>query len=221
MTNELRIGRTLAIPFAILAIFLIANPRTCKRTLVRSNAVVTTSSAAEPTGGGLIINSNVGAPHRQAVVNYPQGLDAARLQYLVEIDSQFAAPKTMACPKAKGQVASTDVCTVLTQRGYAEYSADGPLVLTREGILKLTGVTEMSDSWIVPVGQRKFISVERLDDTGDGKFLATVRWQWQPNEIGGSLLGRAQDHTLSAEFAGGVGHWVMNRYVKPPDNDWR
>ena len=125
----------------------------------------------------------------------------------------------MSCSKARGR--STDLCTVLTQRGYAEYSADGPLVLTREGVLKLNGVTEMSDGWIVPVGQRKFVSVERLDDTGDGKFLATVRWQWQPNEIGGSLLGRAQDHTLSAEFAGGVRHWVMNRYVKPPDNDWR
>src|SRR4029077_2508957 len=178
------------------------------------NAVVTTSSASASTGGGLIINSNVGAPHRQAVVNYPDGLDAARLQYLVEIDPQFAAPKAMPCPKARGQ--STDLCAVLTQRGYAEYSADGLLVLTREGILKLNGVTEMSDSWILPVGQRKFVSVERLDDTGDGKFLATVRWKWQPNEIGGSLLGHAQDHTLSAEFAGGVRHWVMNRYVKPP-----
>jgi hypothetical protein len=221
MTTEFRIGRTLAIPFAILAIFLIANPRTCKRTLVRNNAAVTTSSASEPAGGSLIINSNVAAPHRQAVVHYPEGLDAVRLQYLVEIDPQFAAPKTMPCLKAKGQTASTDLCTVLTQRGYAEYSADGPLVLTREGVLKLNGVTEMSDSWIVPVGQRKFISVERLDDTGDGKFLATVRWQWKPNEIGGSLLGRLQDHTLSAEFAGGAGHWVMNRYVKLPDTDWR
>jgi hypothetical protein len=219
MTTEFRIGRTLAIPFAILAIFLIANPRTCKRTLVRNNVAVTTSSASEPRSGGLIINSNVAAPHPRLVVNYPNGLDAARLQYLVEIDPQFAAPKTLPCPKARGQ--ATDLCAALTQRGYAEYSADGPLVLTRDGGLKLNGVTEMSDSWIVPVGQRKFIFVERLDDTGDGKFLATVRWQWQPNDIGGSLLGRAQDHTMSAEFAGGVGHWVMNRYVKPPDNDWR
>ena len=219
MTTEFRIGRTLAIPFAILAIFLIANPKTCKRTLVRNNVAVTTSSAAEPKGGGLIINSNVAPPQQQAVVNYPDGLDAARLQYLVEIDPQFAAPKTLPCPKARGQ--ATDLCTVLTQRGYAEYSAEGPLVLTREGILKLNGVTEMSDSWMVAVGQRKFIAVKRLDDTGDGKFLATVRWQWQPNEIGSSLLGHAQDHTLTGEFAGGVGHWVMNRYVKPPDNDWR
>src|SRR5438552_9622798 len=93
MTTEFRIGRTLAIPFAILAIFLIANPRTCKRTLVHNNAVVTTSSASEPSaGGGLIINSNVSPPHRQAVVHYPEGLDAARVQYLVEINPQFAAP---------------------------------------------------------------------------------------------------------------------------------
>jgi hypothetical protein len=219
--TEFRIGRTLAIPFALLTVLLIANPRTCKRALVRSGAQVVPSNASDPTSHGLVINSNVASPNRQAVVNYPEGLDAARIQYLVEIDPQFAAPRTMPCPKAKAEAARAELCTVLTQRGYAEYSPAERLVLTRDGTLKLNGLTETSDGWTIPIGQRKFISIERLDDSGDGKFLATVRWQWQPNDLGGSILARAQDHTLSAEFGGGVGHWVMNRYVLPPDNEWR
>jgi hypothetical protein len=219
--TEFRIVRTLAIPFAFLAVVLIANPRTCKRALVRSNAQVIPTSTSESTSGGLVINSNVPAPHRQTVVNYPEGLDAARIQYLVEIDPQFAAPKTMPCPKAKAEAVHTDLCTVLTQRGYMEYSPADRLVLTRDGVMKIDGATEMADRWMIPVGQRKFISIERLDDSGDGKFLAAVQWQWQPNDIGGSLLTRARDHTLSAEFGGGVGHWVMNRYVQAPDTDWR
>lgn len=223
--SDLRIARTLAVPLGLLALLLIANPRTCGRFLGRGNAVpvaaTATATSPEAKGSGLIINSDVPAPHRQTFVRYPPGLDAGRIQYLIEIAPQFAEPELMPCPKTPTDENQSPILAELLRLHYVQRNADGTITPTRDGIVNVNGAVDSPAAWSVPVGQRKFVSIDKGDDTGDGKYVVFVRWRWDPNAIGKELLPHPEDHMLSAEFAGGEHHWVLNRFVQGPDHDWR
>ena len=223
--SDLRIARTLAVPLGLLVLLLIANPRTCGRFFGGGNArpvaATATGTSPETKVTGLIINSDVPAPRRQAVVQYPPGLDAARIQYLIEIAPQFAEPKLMPCPKTPTDERQSPILAELLRLHYVERNADGTITPTRDAIVNVNGAVDSPEAWSVPVGQRKFVSIERVDDPGDGKYLALVRWRWDPNAIGKALLPHPEDHSLSAEFGGGEHHWVLNRFVQAPDSEWK
>jgi hypothetical protein len=210
--TETRVLRTLAVPLAIAVIFLVFTPRLCSRAISKQHPVVLAPS--RPAASGLVISSSTPAPLGGREIHLPPGLEAARIQYLVEINPTFAAPMTMA---------ATDlpVTKILLERHYIELRPDGTLGPTREGLINVNGAVDSPNGWMVPVGQRKFLGIDAVDDTGDGQYNVTVRWRWEPTSIGASLLPRPQDHHLKAQFAGGERNWVLARYVDAPDRDFR
>jgi hypothetical protein len=208
--NEVRFVRTLAVPLAIAFIFLVFTPKLCERAIVdaRKRQV---ANPVKPSPSGLVIQSSTPAPDRPANVTYPAGLDAARVQYLIEIDSTFSAPMIMTA------TAGAPITQVLLDRQYI----DANLAPTREGLINVNGAVQASDGWRVPVAQRKFVSVDSIRDAGDNRYDLWIRWRWEPTAVAAPLLRKPVDHHLKAEFAGGDRTWVLARYVEPPDSELR
>ncbi len=214
--TEPRIFRTIAVPLGIAVLFLVLTPKLCQRAVVQATArrpIVQTST--EPSRAGLVIASSTPAPGRSTDFHFPDGLDAARIEYLVEIDQAFATSSVM--PVTEG----APITQELLRRQYVEKHPDGTLVPTREGVMNVKGATDSADGWIVPVAQRKFASVESIDLAGDGRYNVTARWRWEPTAIGATVLPRPADHHLTAEFVGGKGHWVLSRWIREPDRELR
>ncbi len=210
--SELRLFRTLAVPLGIALIFLVFTPKLCQRALVTAKVKQPVpATPGEPAASGLIISSSTPAPGTPMNLRFPPGLDAARIQYLVEIDQTFAAPAAMAATDA------SPVTKVLLDHQYIEKRPDGTLGPTREGLINVNGAVDSPAGWIVPVARRKFVSIASIDDAGDGTYNASIRWRWEPVPLFGSLLPNPGDHSLAAEFAGGEGHWALRRFVKEPD----
>jgi len=210
--SELRLFRTLAIPLGIALVFLIFTPKLCQRALVTAKVKQPVrTTPGEPAPSGLIISSSTPSPATPANLRYPPGLDAARIQYLVEIDQTFAASAAMPATE------NAPVTKVLLDHHYIEKRPDGTFGPTREGLINVNGAVDSPAGWIVPVARRKFVSIASIDDAGDGAYNVSVHWRWEPVPLFGSLLPKAEDHLLTAEFAGGEGHWTLRRYVKEPD----
>jgi len=153
----------------------------------------------EPPPAGLRINSAPpAAPH--AIVTYPEGLDAEHLQYLIEINQQFAAPKMMSFDKASDDNA-------LVKLGYVEKQGD-TRTFSREGLLHVSGAIDQGTSWSVPVAKRAFVRVTKLDcgaDTCSAEFL----WQWQPNEIGTAARVITEPFPAVATLNASDHHWLL------------
>ena len=210
--SELRLFRTLAIPLGIALIFLVFTPKLCQRALVKPKVKqAVPSTTGEPAASGLIISSSTPAPGTAANLRYPPGLDAARIQYLVEIDQTFAAPAAMPATE------NAPVTKVLLDHQYIEKRPDGTFGPTREGLINVNGAVDSPAGWIVPIARRKFVSIASIDDGGDGLYNVSARWRWETPPLFASMLPKADDHLLTAEFAGGEGHWALRRYVKEPD----
>jgi hypothetical protein len=211
--SEVRLFRTLGVPLAIAFIFLVFTPKLCERAIVNARQRQTMPAAATvaPSPSGLVISSSTPAPGNRANVSYPPGLDAARIQYLIEIDQAFAAPMRMAATETSA------ITKILLDRGYIDKS----LAPTREGLINVNGAVQSPEGWTVPVAQRKFLGVDGIDDAGDNRFDVWVRWRWEPTSLGASLLPKTVDHRLKAQFAGGERNWVLDHYVERPDNGLR
>jgi hypothetical protein len=208
--SEVRLVRTLGVPLAIAFIFLVFTPKLCERAIVNARQRQTTATVA-PSTSGLVISSSTPAPGNRADVHYPRGLDAARIQYLIEINQAFSAPMTMSA------TATASITKALLDRQYIDKS----LAPTREGLINVNGAVQSPEGWLVPVAQRKFLGIDRIDDAGDNRFDVWVRWRWEPTAIAASLLPKPLDHHLKAEFAGGNRNWVLDHYVEPPDHELR
>ena len=210
--SEVRLVRTTGILLGIAVLFLVLTPKLCQRAIVnaRKQQVVAPQPAAE-TRTGLVIESSTPAPQSAANVRFPPGLDPARIQYLVEIDRSYAEPLKL--------TASSDpaLAKSLLDRGYIDQN----LTPTREGLINVNGAVQTADGWAIPVAERKFLGVERIDDAGDNRYDISVRWRWEPTPIAASLLRRPTNHTLKAQFAGGERNWVLASYVWPPDHELR
>jgi hypothetical protein len=200
--SEVRLGRTLGVPLAIAFIFLVFTPKLCEKAIVEAKKRQTT-----PAPSGLVISSSTPAPISASSLHFPAGLDAARVQYLVEIDQAFASPMTMAVTEL------APITPLLIERQYV----DKNLAPTREGLINVNGAVQSPNGWTVPVAQRKFVGIDRIEDAGDNRYHVGVRWRWEPTAVAATLLPKPQEHHLSAEFAGTDRNWVLARYVEPPD----
>ncbi|MDQ6801347.1 MAG: hypothetical protein M3041_10960 [Acidobacteriota bacterium] len=209
----MRLVRTLGVPLAIAVIFLVFTPKLCERAIVtaKQRQATATVNPVAPSASGLVIQSSTPSPGGRANVRYPAGLDAARIQYLVEIDSTFSAPMTMAV------TLTAPITRVLIDRQYV----DKNLAPTREGLINVNGAVQSPEGWTVPVAQRKFLGVDGVDDAGDSRYDVWVRWRWEPTATAAPLLLKPQEHHLKAQFAGGTGSWVLDHYVERPDAELR
>jgi hypothetical protein len=198
MTDETRILRTVGIPIVIAIVLLVVIPKSCAK-------MVTVAKARQEKAvreSGLHIEST----YKPA--EYPGGLDAERIRYLVEIDSRFSAPYTLHLDKSATTVEDAAIAAALQKLGYLEQAPDGTRTLTRDGLLHLDGLAEDGNSWTFPVATRHFESVSAIE--GDHATAhVTVVWRWQPNSVGAAFLPDPKRHEARADFAPGTSGWTM------------
>src|SRR5205085_6428833 len=123
-----------------------------------------------PAPSGLVISSSTPAPISASSLHFPPGLDAARVEYLLEIDAAFAAPMTMAV---------TDMAPITPLLVEHQY-VDKNLAPTREGLINVNGAAQSPSGWIVPVAQRKLVGIDRVEDAGDNHYKVRVRQRREP-----------------------------------------
>lgn len=200
MTDGTRILRTAGIPLIIAIALLYVVPKECSKVLE-----VTKQRQAARAASGLHIESS------QKPVTYPSGLDADRVKYLVEIDTQFSTPYMGRVRKSAALVLLPReqlLLAALQKLGYAETAPDNTVSITRDGMLHLDGLVDDGTSWSFPVAKREFISVTAIDsDTTTAH--ATFAWQWKPTQVGAEMMPTPKRHDAKAELTNSTGRWTL------------
>jgi hypothetical protein len=160
---------------------------------------------AAPAQKGLHIETST--PERRQVT-WPAGIDAARLQYLVEVDSRFAAPKTANCPKQAGPI-TPPIVDALQSLHYLEQQPGSAYAFTREGLLHVTS-TDAGAWWAIPIAKRQFVHADAVECGSADQCTVTFTWQWQPNEIGQAMQPQTEPHQGTGHIVGGPGGWVVS-----------
>lgn len=205
MTDETRILRTVGFPLIVAVVLLFAVPKMCGRAIEVAKKRHDASAQQQPAAG-LRIQSSAGGAAAKPVV-YPAGLDADRVRYLIEVDSQFSAPYIASVSKSPHLMESRGAAA-LQKLGYAQAGADGTLALTPDGMLHVDGLSDQGSTWTFPVAKRQFDRVTSIDTTADGARLR-FQWHWEPNAIGKEMMENApQPHESSAELRSG-GSWTL------------
>jgi hypothetical protein len=200
MTDETRILRTVGIPIVIAIVLLVVMPKMCVKAVVVAKA--RQEKAARESG------LHIESMHKPA--SYPGGLDAARVRYLVEIDSGFSAPYTVHVGKSAETVNDGAIVPAVAKLGYIEQAPDGTRTMTREGLLHLDGLAEDAAGWTFPVATRHYESVVAIE--GDhANAHVTIAWKWQPNAVGAALLPDPKRHEGKADFSSGPTGWSMTQ----------
>ncbi len=189
----------------VILVVLLFMPRDCAKRAVPLAAL----RRNQPAPKGLHIETSTPAPAAHREVTYPAGVDAARLQYLIEIDSRFAAPKTVTCPKQPGPLADAPAVTALQSLHYVEPQPDGTLAFTREGLLNVSAA-DQGAWWVIPVAKRQFVSVDDIDCGAADMCTATFTWRWQPNDVGNAMHPQIEPHQGTARLLGGAGGRVVS-----------
>lgn len=211
MTDEVKAFRVLLVPLALIIVFFVITPRVCSRKHPAASEQTQSAAASAQMQGvtGLHIEGAPSSPGEAKASTYPEGLDAARIQYLVEINESFAAPKTATLQKT---YIDDEITRVLSSMGYIEKAPgpDGKVVLTRDGVLNLS-LTEQADSWTFPIAKRVFDHVTFVSRVDDDKYDGTFTWHFDPTAVGSALLidGKAT-HSSTARFVGGPGGWTLS-----------
>jgi hypothetical protein len=213
MTDGTRVLRTLALPILVAVILLFAIPKTCggvlQKGLTRRQA-----TAASTTGGDLSIQSSTPDPNAKHSVTFPDGLDEARVRYLVEIAPQFAEPHRIKVPRT-GQDADRDpLVASLLRDGTFATQPDGTLAPTRDATLHLAGLQEEPTGWTLPIAQRKFDGVTNIADLGGGAWRITFRWNWEPNALGRDVPDLSRTHDSDVDVAGSPGSWAASNFSR-------
>jgi hypothetical protein len=200
MTDGTRILRTAGIPLIIAVALLYVVPKECKKVLEVSN-----QRKAARAASGLHIESS------QKPVTYPSGLDAERVRYVVEIDTQFSTPYMGHVRKAAPLVLlprEQALLAALQKLGYAETASDNTVSITRDGLLHLDGLVDDGTSWTFPVAKREFVSVTAIDSNA-ATAHATFAWQWKPTPVGAELMPTPKRHEAKAELTNSTGRWTL------------
>jgi len=220
MTDGTRILRTLAVPLIVALVFLFLVPRTCQKAIgTRKLHLPNAASTAAPSDTGLHIESTSPDAPPNRPVTYPAGLDAQRVQYLIEIDAHFVEPYKVLLPKPGGILLDTTSADALVKAGWFEAQGGG-YTPSRGATLHLSGMTESAVAWLIPAGKRTFERVTSVDDSGNGKVRVGFTWRWEPNEAGRAIKSSFDLHQGSAELGGGGEHpWDLNSVSV--DSEWR
>jgi hypothetical protein len=199
--------------FALCAalIILIFMPKDCAKQAAHPIEAIKRAKEAKPKG--LQIESSTPPPHSREVA-WPAGLDAAQLQYMIEIDARFAAPKTMFCPKQERPPGSPGsgnrrLVDALLSLNYIEKRPDGSYAFTNDGLLHMTATDEGS-SWSIPVAKRQYVRTDAIECPAADQCNVGFTWQFQPNEIGQAMKPEITPHSGAAKIVGGPGGWVLS-----------
>lgn len=218
MNDEFRSFRILLLPLGLFIVFFLITPRMCARavTKVKEQEVTKTATDTGAPVTGLQIEQAppTGLGSGKAAPKFPPGLDAARIQYLVEIDRQFSEPKRATLPKKFDE--KDVVQKAMLKLQYAEKLADGTISITRDGHINMSGITEQAEGWSFPVAKRVFDNVDFIDRVEDDRYRATIRWHWQPDVVGTEMGIDTKAYAATAEFAGGERSWVLVGWKVPP-----
>jgi hypothetical protein len=202
MTDGTRILRTAGIPLIIAVALLYVVPKECKKVLE-----VSKQRNAARAASGLHIESS------QKPVTYPAGLDAERIRYVVEIDTQFSTPYMGHVRKAAPLVLlprEQALLAALQKLGYAETASDNTVSITRDGLLHLDGLVDDGTAWTFPVAKREFVSVTAIDSDATSAH-ATFAWQWKPTPVGSELMPTPKRHEAKAELTNSTGRWTLTQ----------
>jgi hypothetical protein len=200
MTDGTRILRTVGIPLFIAVALLIVVPKECTKV-----AQLSKQRQAARAASGLHIESS------QKPVTYPAGLDAERVRYVVEVDTQFSTPYIGRVRKGVPldlQPREQLLLAALQKLGYAETAPDNTVSITREGLLHLDGLVDDGASWTFPVAKRELVSVTAIDSDG-ATAHATFAWQWHPTAVGSELMATPKRHEAKAELTNSSGRWTL------------
>ncbi len=215
MTDELKAFRVLLVPLFLIIVFFIGPKMCSKKPVTPTPAETATVATTQTTASGLQI---VGSPPQSTGAKestYPEGLDAARIQYLVEIDSQFSEPATAFLAK---KFAADEITALLARKKYIERAPDGTTIVTRDGALALD-LRERSDGWTLTTAKRAFDKVTYVSRVDDEKYDASFTWHWEPTPIGTELkIEPKKVHSATARFAGGERHWALTEWVAAPND---
>ena len=192
--------------FFLCAVFIIVlfMPKDCAKKAAAPLAALRHSKGGSK---GLHIETSTPAPASGAVA-YPAGLDAARLQYLIEINANFAAPKNLTCPKHPGMPGNETLLTTLQSMHYVELQPDGTYALTRDGLMNVSA-TDNGGTWSIPVAKRQFLHTDAIDCAASDQCMVTFSWQWQPNDVGQAMQPQIAPQSGTAHIVGGAGGWVV------------
>lgn len=164
------------------------------------------TSTPEPAAGGA-----------RKKVDYPAGLDEARLRYLLELDPHYSAPKTGTLLKHPGGLDASTVVAALQSLRYIEPQPDGSYGFTREGLLHVNA-TDQGDSWLIPLAKRQLDRVDAVDCSAPDQCKATFVWIWQTNEVGAAIQPTPEPHSGTARVQGSAGNWAVSDVAV--DDNW-
>lgn len=192
----------------ITLVILLFMPKDCAKQAARPLAAL--QQAKAPKAKGLQIESSTPPPASEKV-SYPAGLDAEHLQYLIEVDTRFSAPKTMLCPhKDPMEVQSAyRIVSALQSRGYVEKQPDGSLAFTQDGLLHVTS-TDDGTAWNIQVAKRQFLRAKKMACATGDQCEVTFLWQWQPNDVGTAMHPDLTPHESVATIVSGPTGWVLS-----------
>ena len=192
----------------IILVVLLFMPKDCAKQAARPLAALQKAKGDKPKG--LQIESSTPPPASQRV-NYPAGLDAEHLQYMIEVDTRFAAPLTALCPKQEpNEVYGADrIVNALRSLKYVERQADGTLALTQDGLLHVTSADEGA-AWRIDVAKRQFVRAQKITCITGDQCEVTFTWQWQPNDVGTAMKPQVAPHDGRATITSGPTGWVLS-----------
>ena len=216
MTDGTRILRTAGIPLIIGFIFLFAMPKMCATAVIVSKE---RPEAKPRASGGLHIESTQ-KPLKP--VEYPAGLDAERVRYLIETDSHFATPfmgRVAKTPPVEVLPSDQLLINALQKLGYVETGADNAIALSRDGLLHLDGLVDDGTAWNFLIAKREFGSVKSIETAGENLAIQFT-WQWQPTSAGKELIPQPRVHGAKAELTSRTGRWTLLQ-ISDLDDDLR
>jgi hypothetical protein len=200
----------------LILVVLLFMPKDCAKQVPAKIAAIRHTA---PAPKGLRIETSTPPPAGSREVVYPEGIDAARLQYLIEVDPHFATPKTMVLQKqANGPLGNAQLAIALQSLRYIEPQPDGTYAFTRDGLLNVTA-TDQGTSWTIPVAKRQFVRVDAIDCAAADQCTVKFTWQWQPNDVGNAMQPAIEPHSGTARLLGGPGGRVVSE-ISDIDSTW-
>lgn len=190
----------------VTLVVLLFMPKDCAKRAAAPLSALRRSKTSAPKG--LHIETSTPEPASRNVT-YPAGIDAARLQYLIEVDTHFAAPLTLSCPKRIGAAGNAPLVATLQSLHYIEPQPDGSYAMTHDGLLNVAA-TDEGAWWSVPVAKRQFTHVDAIDCSASDQCSVTFTWQWLPNDLGQAMQPQLSPQTGTARLVGGAGAWVVS-----------